>query len=107
MVKLISKKRMNGAAGHVAGKSQEMDDAALDVLAAIQVEAAKHKRTGRFASSFSVQDAKYNSVRDRVIVSDDPNAWSIEYGHLQGKDTGGKRRFVPGLRIVRNAIEGL
>lgn len=98
-------------AARIAGRHREMDHAAAKVLSAIKAEAAAHTDTGAFAASFSVSDAMYTHrmVKDRVISSDDPNALSIEYGHLtrRGAAPGHVRRQVAGLMIVNKAVDRL
>ena len=105
MVKLIPKRRLRGMAAGVAGLDPEMDAAAERVKDAIVAEAARHSDTGDFAESFEVRRSRYHGVMDRVVVSTDPAALSIEYGHFTRRSKGRRlRRYVPGLMIVNEAV---
>lgn len=68
-----------------------MDEAAQAMLALIQYSASKHDRTGRYMSSFHVKasnfEGKYgHTIKDRVIVSDAPYVYHLEFGHRIGKN---------------------
>jgi hypothetical protein len=84
-------------AARMAGQDPEMDAAAARIVGRIQAAAAGHNRTGDFASSLEVIAVPgKRGVTDRLIVSSDPNAVSIEFGHLARDGT----TFVDGLHLM-------
>ena len=97
----------------IAGNMPEMDEGAEEVLAAVRELAAEHRDTGAYRESLhltrepAVKPSRYGGKRvtDRVVWTDDPNALSIEYGHLQGERGSGERKFIPGLFIFNRAAD--
>lgn len=76
----------------IAGESAAMDKAAAKVAQAVKREAAKHRDTGDFQRSIKTKRVRGRSgVTDREVYTDDPNAWTIETGHLAPDGT-----HVPG-----------
>ena len=55
----------------------------------------------------AVKPSRYGGKRvtDRLVWTDDPNALSIEHGHLQGERGSGERKFIPGLFIFNRAAD--
>lgn len=95
----------------IAGNSAAMDRAADTLLRNIKAEAAKHNLTTAFMRSWSVRTAPGESgngrqVNDRVVVTDDPGALAINYGHFNRQAKGSNKipDFVPGKHIVEKAI---
>ncbi len=79
----------------MAGRSSEMDRVANRVKMSVLRIAAESRLTGAFMDSVSVQKVPGEAgvgvrVRDRIIVTTDPAALSIEYGHhASGRDQPG------------------
>lgn len=89
-------------AAKMAGRSDAMDEAANEVLAAAKAEAAKHRDTGAYSRSLRTENVRGKSgVRDRLVSATDPGAMSIEFGHFAGK--GANKVWVPGKFILINA----
>lgn len=97
----------------IAGNMPEMDEGAEKVLAAVRELATEHRDTGAYRESLhltrepAVKPSRYGGKRvtDRVVWTDDPNAVSIEYGHLQGERGSGERKFIPGQFIFNRAAD--
>lgn len=73
-------------AARVAGEHSGMDAALSTVESAVRAEVAKHVRTGAFAASIRsgrVQGPK--GVTDRAVWTNTPEAWSIEFGHVNNR----------------------
>lgn len=86
-------------AAQIAGEMPEMDAAVAEVESAVKAEAARHRDTGHFEASISSgRTPGKKGVTDRLVWSDDPAAWSIEYGHRTPAGT-----EVPGKFIFTNA----
>lgn len=88
-------------AAQIAGEMSEMDDAEHRLEAAVRSEAERHRRTGAFQASInSGRVPGKRGVTDREVWTDDPAAWSIEYGHRapDGTDVPGKFIFTNALR---------
>lgn len=86
-------------AAKIAGEASEMDAAIATVESAVQSEAARHRRTGEFQTSIKSGRVKgKRGVTDRAVWSEDPAAYSIEYGHTTPAGTD-----VPGKFILTNA----
>lgn len=99
------------SAGLITAKMAGNNSTALDVVAA-QVRAAalslaaQHRETGNFANSITAPQVVRgrNGVKDRMVSATDPNALSIEYGHMTRRgQLVGPLRFVPGLHIMARA----
>lgn len=97
----------------IAGNMPEMDAGAEKVLAAVRENATEHHDTGAYQASLHVErvpaakPSRHGSKRvtDRLVWTDDPDAISIEYGHLQGEQGSGERKFIPGLFIFNRAAD--
>lgn len=97
----------------IAGNMPEMDEGAEKVLAAVRELATEHRDDGDYLKSLhltrepAAEPSRYGSKRvtDRVVWTDDPNAWDIERGHFQGKMGTPGRRFVHGLFIFMRAAD--
>lgn len=88
----------------LASQSAEMDDAADRMLAAVRVEAAGHRDTGAYDRGLHIETVvTRRGIHDRLIVAETANddAQIIEFGGIV-KATG---RVIPGLHIMRNALE--
>lgn len=108
MATVIKGRRLNGMVAGIAGLDPEMDLAAAKVLARIEAVASRHDKSGDFASSFRVSRVKYHGVTDRMVESTDPAALSIEYGHMTRSSKKRRlRKWVPGLKIVNEAVDSL
>lgn len=97
----------------IAGNMPEMDEGAEKVLAAVRELAAGRRDTGAYLESLhvtrepAVKPSRYGGERvtDRVVWTDDPNALSIEYNHLQGERGSGERKVIPGQFIFTRAVD--
>ena len=92
-------------AARIAGESQVMDDVANAVADNARALAASHNVSGEFEASIGVERRPgKRGVTDRIVYADDPNALSIEFGHLTrpGKD-GTSQHWVEGLHILARA----
>ena len=86
----------------VGNETNVLDEAAAEIKARARASALAHNRTGSFASSFStIRTPGESGVIDRAVVNDDPNAVSIECGHVAKNG-----RVVPGLHALRKAAGG-
>ena len=87
-------------AARIAGEMPEMDAGASRVEAVIRSEASRHRDTGAFQSSIGKgRTPGKKGVTDRLVWSDDPAAWSIEFGHTTRSGTN-----VPGKFVFTNAM---
>lgn len=95
-------------AAHLAGESSYMDGVAEKIRARAAGYAAEHKsndgRPDTYSESFSVEKVdggKGGFVKDRIVVTNDKNAKSKEFGHMtKGKNP----QWVPGqLSLIRAA----
>lgn len=97
-------------AAQIAGRSVEMDVVAGRTLRAVRTVAAGHRLTGDYMNSLSVQTVKsrlpsrVGYVDDRLVVTTDPAALSIEYGHFVRFKNARRVRWVPGQHIMGRAI---
>lgn len=89
----------------IAGVHPEMDRAAERLASVVRSEAAKSVKTGHFLASIKTAAVPgKRGVTDRIVYTDDPNAWSIEYGHRDkrsGKWVEGKFAFKRGSQTFR------
>lgn len=96
------------AAARIAGRDPEMDHQAERMKAAIEREAAPHRRTGRYSGKVKVRRLRgKRGVSDRLVFVDHPAAVHIEWGHAVSGSYApamGPARWVPGLRIVSRAL---
>ncbi len=91
-------------AAKIAGESATMDAVAGTLMTICQGLAARHSKTGRVAGSFEVgRTPGKRGVTDRLVVNTDPNAVSIEFGHLTRPGAEANRTPVAGLRIMTRA----
>lgn len=93
--------RVRVEAARIAGRSVDMDVAAARVLRSVKAVAAANRLTGEYMRNLSVQTVpgltgNGRLVDDRLVVADDPAAWSIEYGHLVRYKNSRRVRWVPG-----------
>ena len=73
-------------AARVAGHHPGMDRALRKVESAVRAEAAKHRRTGHFEST--IESGRVHGpkgVVDRAVWTNTPEAWSIEFGHVNNR----------------------
>lgn len=73
-------------AARVAGLHPGMDRAMRKLESAVHAEAAKHTRTGAFERS--IQSGRVpgpKGVTDRAVWTNTPEAWSIEFGHVNNR----------------------
>jgi len=87
-----------GAAVDLPGFSSEV----AEVEAAVKAEAARFDDTGAFRRSVKTGRERYRGVEDHVVYSDDPAAYSIEFGHSTKGGT-----HVPGNFVFTNAARRL
>lgn len=84
----------NALAAYVAGLSPEMDVAAEKVRGAIRAKIAPDTDTGDFSRSIKIDRVKYKSVTDRMVYSDDPGAFAIEFGFRDPKGKAHPGKFI-------------
>ena len=87
-------------AARVAGLHPGMDQAMRKVESAVRAEAAKHTRTGAFERS--IQSGRVpgpKGVTDRAVWTNTPEAWSIEFGHVNNRSG----KHVVGNFVFTNA----
>lgn len=90
----------------IASQSPEMDEAAELVLAAVKSSAAGHRDTGAYEDGLHIETVvTRRGVHDRLIIAQTENddAQLIEFGGVV-RATG---RVIPGLHIMRNALNSL
>lgn len=98
-------------AAKLAGDRTEMDDAANRVLRAVKSVASSHVKTSAYINSLSVQKvpslkrSRVGHVTDRIIVSDDPGALAIEYGHMQRIKGARRVRWIPGHKPMTRGMQ--
>lgn len=92
----------------IAGRDPEMDVIALKGKASILSVIAGHTKTGDYARSVRIVTAKGSGkVLDRVVMVTDPNAISIEYGHMWVTPEGKRIKRIKPLMIVHRAFSRL
>lgn len=85
-------------AARIASESDEMDKGARKVRAKVERLADQHIDTGAFKDSLESGPVQGpNGVTDRAVWTTDPNALSIEFGHMH------EGKFIPGLFIFNRA----
>ena len=93
----------------IAGDSDGFDSFAQAIKEKASANAAANSsgdgRPDTYASSFSVEEvkAKKGYVKDRMVVTDDKNAMSKEFGHMS---RGKKPVWVPGQFALIRAANG-
>lgn len=92
-------KNANRLAAIVAGEMREMDDAAARVKQEIVDQARPHRKSGDFIASIDIDTVKM----DRVIYSDDPGAFAIEFGYDSptGDRVEGQENFTKAVKKWR------
>ena len=89
----------------IISKNPIMDAVADRVAAEVKAGWEAHADTHEIAASIQVKNVPgKKGVRDRIIYSDAPGVISAEFGHLAGKRTSKKRKYVPGLHIFGKAV---
>lgn len=93
----------------IAGASGEFGSQAGRVLSAAKRVAAESAVTGAYLRALSMKTVPGESgsgvtVRDRLIVADDPGAGPIEWGHLIRYKNSRRVRWVPGKHIMTRAL---
>lgn len=92
----------------IAGESSAMDGAALAVKLAAKTVAMRHRNTGNYINNLQVvsvpgERGTGRTVRDRLVVADDPGAAAIEWGHLVRHKNSRRVTWVPGQGIMTTA----
>jgi len=82
---------------HLAGVNAAVERHAADIGVRAQAGLSSHRETG--AARIEVEHETVDSFVSLV----DEAALSIEYGHVTRPGKTATQRFVPGLRILRNA----
>ncbi len=101
----------NGTGRYLArSKDVELDPVLDEIAARIESHAiglaAANIETGDYVSSIEVRKDRLSpSGRDRLVVSTDPAALAIEFGHLSGRRGDANRRPVPGQHIIQRAAD--
>ena len=72
------------------------------VESAVKAEAARFDDTGAFRRSVDTGRDRYRGVEDHIVYSDDPAAYSIEFGHSTKSGT-----HVPGNFVFTNVARRL
>lgn len=87
----------------MCGNDPIMDEVAHRILAAAIRRATAHRLTGEYLSKLSVKNVPgKKGVRDRIVVANDPAAYSIEWGHtVTRKD--GSSYWLEGQHILGGA----
>lgn len=91
--------------GVAAGVAVDLPEFAAEVAAvesAVKAEAARFDDTGAFRRSVNTGRDRYRGVEDHVVYSDDPAAYSIEFGHSAKDGT-----HVPGNFVFTNVARRL
>lgn len=93
----------------IAGRSHQMDEAANRGLMAVRAAAAPHAKTHDYIRSLSVvavpgERGRGRQVTDRLIVSTDPGAAAIEWGHLVRVAGARRVQWVPGQHPMRTGM---
>ena len=91
------------AAAKIAGRDPEMDKAAERVHGAVRSSAEENRSSGDFVRSIKTKKDRHKSgVLDRVVFSDDPAAFEIEFGWVQGgRSHPGQHHFSNTYRRLR------
>lgn len=92
----------------IAGESSAMDGAALAVKGAARTVAMRHRKTGNYINQLMIvsvpgERGTGRTVRDRLVVADDPGAAAIEWGHLIRHEGSRRVTWVPGQHIMTTA----
>lgn len=101
-------RRAGVIAAQIAGESSAMDGAALAVKMAAKTVAMRHRNTGNYINNLFIASVPGESgtgrtVRDRLVVADDPAAAAIEWGHIIRHKNSRRVTWVPGQRIMTTA----
>ena len=101
-VHLKGERFVRGVAAGVAVDLPEFAAEVAAVEAAVKAEAAKYDDTGAFRRSVGTGRDRYRGVEDHVVYSDDPAAYSIEFGHSTKSGS-----HVPGNFVFTNVARRL
>lgn len=110
MAGVFISKNAGPEAARIAGGSVQMDAAAGKVRRAVIAAAAGHRDSGAYIRSLSIQTvpsvepSRVGFVDDRIVVSTDPGALAIEYGHMQRFKGARRVRWVPGHAPMRRGL---
>lgn len=89
------------AAAHNLGFKAEQKAAAEKVAEVVRAHITPHNKAHQLVHSVKV---KRRNRTDLAVVVDDPNVWSIEFGHdVKNKKDGPVLGYAEGLHLVRNA----
>lgn len=112
----MSKRMLNGLAAEMVTESSEFQALGPKIAAAIRAEAAKHRKTGAYASHIKMTRTKNRiwfgkdtpagrnaDVEDWWVYNDDPDVFHIEWGSLRKDKDGKVRAEVKPLLIVTKA----
>lgn len=91
-------KNIHVTAAKLAADDPLMKSTAERVQAIAKGVATQHRDSGEFAASIKLERGG-GRVKDWIVYSDDPNAWSKEFGH-----TTPKGRFVDGVHAFGKAL---
>lgn len=102
-------KRAPIEAAIIAGKTSDMDAVANRAMRNVKAVAAAHRLTGDFINSISVKAVPglYGTgqeVTDRLVVSTDPGAVPIEYGHMYHHKGSRRVTWVPGIHAFSRGL---
>lgn len=94
-------------AARVGGDSPEMDAQALRAKSVVLAVAAPHTKSGQYNTRVKIvaDTAGNRGVRHLCVISTDPNALSIEYGHWWVTPEGEVVKWVEGIRIFNRAYD--
>ena len=101
-VHLKGEKFIRGVAAGVAVDLPEFAAEVEEVESAVKTEAARFDGTGAFRRSVDTGRDFYQGVEDYIVYSDDPAAYSIEFGHSTKDGT-----HVPGNFVFTNVARRL
>lgn len=83
-----------------------LDEAADEIKAKAQANAAVRKESGEYSDAFRVRNVRgEKGVRDRLVENTHPASAIIEYGHFAEKKDGTLGQWVPGQFNLTRAIK--
>jgi len=97
----------------ICGDSYMMDITARQVLRNVKTVAAQHAKTGDYIRNLGIvtvpgERGTGRTVKDRLVVADDPGAAAIEWGHYVIRKVPGGRRVqghhVPGMHPMGRGL---
>lgn len=100
-----SDRQLNIRAAKIAAKSPVMAAAAAGVLASVKTVAQRYRVSGTYVESLEIVRTRggRSGVKDFKIISTDPKATALEYGHRAGPKDAPGRSFVRGRFIMTQA----